>query len=174
VLPPSEVPEEQIKSDRQKIRLGKRKAISDLLNNTREELFSGEFDSLIISSEYDPYSIIERLSPYLGGSSSIVVHSPSAQIVVNLQAKLRTMPQYLCPTVSEPWLRQYQVLPGRTHPKMAMSGSGGFILNAIKIYDDPTASYALSQRRQKRSVLIPEEVTSAMSQCQSDVEAPTM
>ena len=44
VLPPSEVPEEQIKSDRQKIRLGKRKAISDLLNNTREELFSGEFD----------------------------------------------------------------------------------------------------------------------------------
>ena len=44
VLPPSEVPEEQIRSDRQKIRLGKRKAISDLLNNTREELFSGEFD----------------------------------------------------------------------------------------------------------------------------------
>ena len=44
VLPPSELPEEQIKSDRQKTRLGKRKAISDLLNSTREELFSGEFD----------------------------------------------------------------------------------------------------------------------------------
>ena len=102
MLPPSEVPEEQIKSDRQKTRLGKRKAISDLLNSTREELFSGEFDrwflchlflalrwnfekSLIISSEYDPYSIIERLSPYLGGSASIVVHSPSAQ--VGLQSK---------------------------------------------------------------------------------------
>lgn len=44
VLPPSEVPGEEIRSDRQKTRLGKRKAISDLLNNTREELFSGEFD----------------------------------------------------------------------------------------------------------------------------------
>ena len=38
------------------------------------------FESLIISSEYDPYSIIERLSPYLEGSASIVVHSPSAQV----------------------------------------------------------------------------------------------
>ncbi|KAF8808114.1 Gcd10p-domain-containing protein [Phlegmacium glaucopus] len=172
VLPPSELPEEQIKSDRQKTRLGKRKAISDLLSNTREELFSGEFDSLIISSEYDPYSIIERLSPYLGGSASIVVHSPTVQIVVDLQAKLRTMPQYLCPTVSEPWLRRYQVLPGRTHPMMAMSGSGGFILNAIKIYDDPTASHALMQRRQKRSILMPEELDSVISH--SDVEALTM
>jgi hypothetical protein len=41
-------------------------------------------------------------------------------------------------------------------------------------YDNPTASYALSQRHQKRSALIPEEVNSAMSQSQSDVEAPTM
>jgi len=171
VLPPSEVPEEQVKSDRQKTRLGKRKAVSDLLSHTREELFSGEFDSLIISSEYDPYSIIERLSPYLGGSASVVVHSPTAQIVVDLQAKLRTMPQYLCPTVSEPWLRRYQVLPGRTHPTMAMSGSGGFVLNAIKIYDDPTASHALMQRRQKRNILIPEQIDSAMSH--SDVEVPT-
>lgn len=28
----------------------------------------------------------------------------------------------------------FQVLPGRTHPMMAMSGSGGFILQAIKMY----------------------------------------
>jgi tRNA (adenine-N(1)-)-methyltransferase non-catalytic subunit len=43
-FPLCEVSQEQIKLDRQKIRLGKRKAISDLLNNTRQELFSGEFD----------------------------------------------------------------------------------------------------------------------------------
>lgn len=50
---------------------------------------------------------------------------------------------------------------------MAMSGSGGFILNAIKIYDDPTASNALMLRRQKRSIMIPEEVASATSQSHS-------
>lgn len=71
---------------------------------------------------------------------------------------------------------------------MAMSGSGGFILSAIKMcvlppyyiliqdlslvsYDDPTASHALVQRRQKRALLIPEETDSLMSH--SDVEALT-
>ncbi|KIM47530.1 hypothetical protein M413DRAFT_439198 [Hebeloma cylindrosporum] len=149
VLPPSDLPQDQVKSERQKHRLNKRKAISDLLSNTREELFAGEFDGLLISSEYDPLSIIERLSPYLAGSASVVVHSPFSQIIVDLQAKLRNIPHFLCPTVTETWLRRYQVLPGRTHPMMAMSGSGGFLVHAIKIYDDPTAEAALMQRRQK-------------------------
>ncbi|PPQ69782.1 hypothetical protein CVT26_014170 [Gymnopilus dilepis] len=133
ILPPSEAPEGQVKSERQKHRLNKRKAISDLLSNTREELFSGEFDSLLVASEYDPLSILERLSPYVAGSAPIVVHSPFSSVIVELQAKLRNIPQYLSPTVTETWLRQYQVLPGRTHPMMAMSGSGGFILQTIKM-----------------------------------------
>ncbi len=82
--------------------------------------------SLLISSEYEPYSIIERLDPYLAGSASIVVHSPYSQvcfcvhlndglletnfqIIVDLQAQLRNFPQYLCPTITEAWLRRYQV-----------------------------------------------------------------
>ena len=44
VLPPSDLPQDQVKSERQKHRLNKRKAISDLLSNTREELFAGEFE----------------------------------------------------------------------------------------------------------------------------------
>jgi tRNA (adenine-N(1)-)-methyltransferase non-catalytic subunit len=120
-----------------------------LLSDTREELFAGEFEGLLIATEYDPLTIIERLSPYLAGSASVVVHSPFSQISVDLQAKLRNIPHFLCPTVTETWLRRYQVLPGRTHPMMAMSGSGGFLVHATKIYDDPTAEAALMQRRQK-------------------------
>ncbi|KAF9531922.1 Gcd10p family-domain-containing protein [Crepidotus variabilis] len=136
VLPPSQLPDDELKSERQKSRLNKRKAISDILNDTREELFAGEFDSLIVCSEYDPYSIIDRLSPYLAGSASVVVHSPYSQILVELQAKLRNLPEYLSPSITETWLRRYQVLPGRTHPMMAMSGSGGFVLHAIKMRVD--------------------------------------
>ncbi|KJA28350.1 hypothetical protein HYPSUDRAFT_33713 [Hypholoma sublateritium FD-334 SS-4] len=163
ILPPSNIPSEQLKSDRQKHRLNKRKAVEDLLNNTRDELFAGEFDGLIIASEYDPYSIIERLSPYLGGSASIVAHSPFSQIIVELQAKMRNMPQYLCPTVSESWLRRYQVLPGRTHPMMAMSGSGGFICHATKIYDDPSAQGAPRPQRQKKKPKTDQEADAAES-----------
>lgn len=122
--------------------------------------------SLLIASEYDVYSIIEKLSPYLAGSGSIVVHSPYAQPLIDLQAKLRSLPEWLAPNMTEAWLRQYQVLPGRTHPNMVMSGSGGYLLHAIKMlvlfpscflhslmscgsFDNPEASYTQIQRRNK-------------------------
>ncbi len=44
VLPPSDVPADEIKSERQKARLKKRKLVIDALASTREELFAGEFD----------------------------------------------------------------------------------------------------------------------------------
>ena len=44
VLPPSDIPGEQIKSDRHKNRLNKRKVISSMLASTRDDLFAGEFD----------------------------------------------------------------------------------------------------------------------------------
>ncbi|KAF7972594.1 hypothetical protein HWV62_17398 [Athelia sp. TMB] len=150
VLPPSEPPDGKLHSERQKSRLNKRKAVSNSINGTREELFNGEFDGLIVASEYDPYSIVEKLYPYLAGSAPIVAHSPSLQILADLQAKCRSLPGYLGPTVTEAWLRRYQVLPGRTHPTMNTSGSGGFLFNVIKVYDDPTASSVLAQRHHSK------------------------
>lgn len=47
VIPPSNIPQDQIRSERQKSRLNKRKAVTDQLTNTREELFNGEFDSSV-------------------------------------------------------------------------------------------------------------------------------
>ncbi|KAH9849238.1 Gcd10p-domain-containing protein [Lenzites betulinus] len=150
IVASSEPPSGKFKSDGQRTRLNKRKVASDTLMQNREELFNGEFDGLIVASEYDPYSIIEKLYPYLAGSASIVVHSPHVQVVSTLQNQLRDLPGYLGPTVTEGWLRQYQVLPGRTHPTMNASGSGGFIFHVIKIYDDPTASSAMLHRHRKK------------------------
>lgn len=48
-----------------------------------QTLFSFIFCSLVIASEYDPGSIIEKLAPYLGGSASIVVYSPHIQVCKN-------------------------------------------------------------------------------------------
>jgi tRNA (adenine-N(1)-)-methyltransferase non-catalytic subunit len=44
VMGPSDVAADQVKSVKQKTRLDKRKAVSDALTSTREELFTGEFD----------------------------------------------------------------------------------------------------------------------------------
>ncbi|XP_006454143.1 hypothetical protein AGABI2DRAFT_147510 [Agaricus bisporus var. bisporus H97] len=133
ILPPSEVSEPSVKSERQKSRLNKRKALTEHLHSTRQELFDGEFDGLILATQYDPYSIIEKYARYLGGSANLVVYSPHPQILADLQVNLRNIPEWLSPSVTESWLRRYQVLPGRTHPLMSMSGSGGYLLHAIRV-----------------------------------------
>lgn len=89
------------------------------------------------------------------------------QILADLQTQMRASSHYLCPNITDSWLRRYQVLPGRTHPTMVTSGSGGFILHAIRMcvlletfirhqfivqccrYDDPSASSVMLHRRQK-------------------------
>ncbi|PFH52253.1 hypothetical protein AMATHDRAFT_46381 [Amanita thiersii Skay4041] len=152
IIPPSELPPKDIRSERQKSRLNKRKAMNAALDATRDELFRGGFDALIVSSEYEPYSIIEALFPFLAGSASIVIQCPYVQVLAELQNKLRSLPQYLFPNVTETWLRQYQVLPGRTHPMMSMSGSGGAVLHAIKVFDDPKASSAMVQRHKPKKL----------------------
>lgn len=70
---------------------------------------------LLVASQYDPFSILHKLHPYLAGSASIVVHSPQVQTLSDLQAKLRDIPGYLGPAVSEAWLRRYQVLSRDIH-----------------------------------------------------------
>ncbi|KAG6889975.1 hypothetical protein C0995_012935 [Termitomyces sp. Mi166 len=164
IIPPSDIPQDQIRSERQKSRLNKRKAVTNLVTNTREELFNGEFDSLIVASQYDPWSILQRLVPYVSGSGSIVVYSPQIQILTDLQTQMRATTQYLSPNITETWLRRYQVLPGRTHPTMNTSGSGGYLLHALKIYDDPNASSVLMHRHKPKKAKLVEPTSEVVSE----------
>ncbi|KIJ66228.1 hypothetical protein HYDPIDRAFT_174382 [Hydnomerulius pinastri MD-312] len=151
IMPPLDPPSGRIRSDRQRLRLDKRKTASDTLTSTREELFVGEFEGLLVASEYDPFEIVEMLSPYLAGSASIVIQSVFLQPLSDLQAKMRVIPHYLAPSVTESWSRRYQVLPGRTHPTMSTSGSGGFLLHAVKVYDDPSATAVTFRQKSQKS-----------------------
>ncbi|GJE89581.1 Gcd10p-domain-containing protein [Phanerochaete sordida] len=170
IVASSEPPTGKFKSEGQKSRLNKRKVASDMLMRHREELFAGEFDGLVIASQYDPWSILERLYPYLGGSASIVVHSPQVQILSDLHAKLRDLPGYLGPSLTEGFLRRYQVLPGRTHPTMNTSGTGGFILHAIKVYDDPNASSVMAHRQKAKKAKLEAEANANAAPATSSAE----
>ena len=125
--------------------------------------------SVILACEYEPYSVLERLLPSIGGSAPVIVYSPylpvcllpltsnhrfradptlpPSQVLYSLQTALRSSPDFLAPSISEPWLRKYQVLPGRTHPEMAGMQHGGFILAATRVFDDAEASSFASGRR---------------------------
>ncbi|QRV94729.1 tRNA (adenine(58)-N(1))-methyltransferase non-catalytic subunit TRM6 [Ceratobasidium sp. AG-Ba] len=148
---PTEPASGEFQSDKERSKLRKRKATANVLSNLREELFSGEFDGLIVASQFEPFSIVEKLSPYVAGSGMIAVYSPFSHPLIEAQSRMRAIPTYLAPAVTEAWHREYQVLPGRTHPYMNMPGAGGFILSAIKIYDAPEASSVLLHRKELRA-----------------------
>jgi tRNA (adenine-N(1)-)-methyltransferase non-catalytic subunit len=38
--------------------------------------------------------------------------------------------------LSDSWLREYQVLPERTHPKVMMDCSGGYLLTGITVNNE--------------------------------------
>ncbi|KAF8466509.1 Gcd10p-domain-containing protein [Gautieria morchelliformis] len=147
---PVDAEPEAPKNEKQRMRVEKRKRAQEKLNSTRAELFRGEWDALVVSSEFEPCSVVEVLEPYLAGSSNIVVHSPHIQNLAKLHADMRGQAHFLAPNITEAWTRRYQVLPGRTHPLMTTSGSAGFLLHAIKIYNDPNASAAEPARKVAR------------------------
>ncbi|WVQ70752.1 hypothetical protein IAR50_000274 [Cryptococcus sp. DSM 104548] len=118
------------------------------LNNTRNELHLGGWDGLIVASNLSPLSVVPRLTPYLLGSSPLVVYSPYQQVLADLLSWSKKDPSYLNDTLSESWERTYQVLPGRTHPMMVTSATGGYIWSAIRVH--PSAFQPESHQRFKR------------------------
>ncbi|GAA6028044.1 hypothetical protein JCM8097_001845 [Rhodosporidiobolus ruineniae] len=128
------------RNSREAGKLKKRKAAFDKAKEAREDFFKGDFDGVILATEYEPYSIIERLLPRIAGSAPIVVYSPHIQILFGALLPLRNHPSILVPTIHEPFLRQYQVLPGRAHPEMQGMAAGGFILSAIRVLENKEAN----------------------------------
>ncbi|KAJ2514856.1 tRNA (adenine(58)-N(1))-methyltransferase non-catalytic subunit trm6 [Coemansia sp. RSA 2049] len=101
-----------------------------------DNLRSGNFDALIVSTNYNPLSVIKQLVPCLGGSRMLVVYDQSKEALLESFAWLRESQRFLNVQLTESWLREYQVLPKRTHPLMTMSGGGGFLLSAIHLASD--------------------------------------
>lgn len=78
--------------------------------------------------------MLARLSPYLLGSAQVVVYSPYLQVLTEMLQSAKKDNNYLNPVVTESWSRTYQVLPGRTHPLMTTSGTGGYLFYATKVF----------------------------------------
>ncbi|CAG8574278.1 12562_t:CDS:10 [Acaulospora morrowiae] len=112
------------------------KANYDRIRATRELLFKGGFDGLLIASQYQPESILDTLMPYLHGSRPIIIYHINKEMLVNTCVQMRICRKYLNPSITESWLRQYQVLPGRTHPSMSTSGGGGYLLHTTYVVTD--------------------------------------
>jgi tRNA (adenine-N(1)-)-methyltransferase non-catalytic subunit len=90
-------------------------------------------DSLILASKYDPTSTLLSLLPFLGPSCPFVVYSEFLEPLLTCFQKIQELGLAIHLRLCDCWMREYQVLPGRTHPFMKMSQNGGFLFMGIKV-----------------------------------------
>jgi tRNA (adenine-N(1)-)-methyltransferase non-catalytic subunit len=94
-----------------------------------EQETHGHFDSCIITNQ--SYSIISALFatlPLLAPSASFAVACPHMQPLVETMNLLKIKGFAVGMSFIEPWYRELQILPHRTHPLMNMNHGGWYIL----------------------------------------------
>jgi len=108
-------------------------------------------DSLIIATNMDPTAILMRLYQYLHNSCPFVVfceYLEPLEVCFNTIQKKGVACKLL---LAETWNREYQFLPGRSHPQMKMTANGGYVLSGIKIIRSKPLDYEQpSWKKQKR------------------------
>lgn len=158
-------------TDRDRQRLKKKQSIASNLQKLRNEYFDGDFDGLIVISKYEPVSIIERVLPRLAGSANIVVHSPFIQTLIEAHAVLRSHHSIINLNVSEPFQRKYQVLPGRMHPEMMTSATGGYILHGIRVLsEEETIAAVRKGQEEKQAEVVEGHETSQIENGKEEIE----
>ncbi|KAL1924604.1 uncharacterized protein VTP21DRAFT_4258 [Calcarisporiella thermophila] len=146
---PFEYKDESTLDNRELSGYKRRKLAYEKLQTARELLWSGEFDGLVIASQFTPESILAELLPFVSGSRPIVVYSPYKETLLDAVVWMRKSPSCLNPQITESWLRPYQVLPGRTHPAMMTSGHGGYLLTATRVIDCAGEPAFVGKRKQE-------------------------
>ncbi|XP_026524315.1 tRNA (adenine(58)-N(1))-methyltransferase non-catalytic subunit TRM6 isoform X2 [Notechis scutatus] len=93
-------------------------------------------DGLIVSSRFHPTSLLLLLLELVAPSRPFVVYCQFKEPLLECYAKLREKGGVINLRLSETWLRNYQILPDRSHPKLIMSGGGGYLLTGITVKNE--------------------------------------
>ncbi|XP_075060109.1 tRNA (adenine(58)-N(1))-methyltransferase non-catalytic subunit TRM6 [Mixophyes fleayi] len=97
-------------------------------------------DGLIIASRFHPTPLLLTLLEFIAPSRPFVVYCQYKEPLLECYTKLREKGGVINLKLSETWLRNYQVLPDRSHPKLVMSSGGGYILHGITVVRDTVKS----------------------------------
>ncbi|KAM4040253.1 tRNA (adenine(58)-N(1))-methyltransferase non-catalytic subunit TRM6 [Anomaloglossus baeobatrachus] len=95
-------------------------------------------DGLIVASRFHPTPLLLTLLEFVAPSRPFVVYCQYKEPLLECYTKLREKGGVINLKLSETWLRNYQVLPDRSHPKLVMSSGGGYILYGITVAKDTT------------------------------------
>ncbi|CAN8286241.1 unnamed protein product [Cochlearia groenlandica] len=92
------------------------------------------FSSLIMAAQdQDPWNLAKDVLPLLSFSAPFAIYHQYLQPLATCMHNLQQGKMAINLQITEPWLREYQVLPSRSHPHMQMSSFGGYVLSGIRI-----------------------------------------
>lgn len=97
------------------------------------ELLRENVDALIIVAKEHPVNILNALLPFVKPSRPVVVFQLSRDILMEAFIDLKSTGKVTGLKLTSNWLRNYQVLPQRTHPDVNMSGNSGFLLHGYTV-----------------------------------------
>lgn len=97
------------------------------------ELLRENLDALIIVAKEHPISIVNALISFVKPGRPVVIFNLSRDILVETFIDLKSSNKVTGLKLTSNWLRNYQILPNRTHPDVNMNGNSGFILHGYTI-----------------------------------------
>ena len=103
-------------------------------NEEAISILSQKMDCLVIVAKEHPLSIAKELLQFLHPSRPVVIFSTNKEILMETYMGLRAMDKMVNVKLTSNWMRNYQVLPMRTHPAIQMQGSSGYLLVGYTIH----------------------------------------
>ncbi|XP_048356162.1 tRNA (adenine(58)-N(1))-methyltransferase non-catalytic subunit TRM6 [Sphaerodactylus townsendi] len=104
-------------------------------------------DGLIVASRFHPAPLLLSLLEFVAPSRPFVVYCQYKEPLLECYTKLRERGGVVNLKLSETWLRNYQVLPDRSHPKLTMSGGGGYLLTGITVINENLKTNDCSEQK---------------------------
>lgn len=102
------------------------KIVNDLFMNKK-------MDCLVIATKFRPLPILKVVIDYLGSNRYFVIYSATQEPLIECHSFLKTTQKAVHMELSDSWLREYQILPERTHPTVMMDCHGGYLLTGITV-----------------------------------------
>lgn len=97
-------------------------------NEQAIELLKNKVDCLVIVSKEDPFSVAKELLRFVHPSRPVVIFHTCKEILMECYYSLKTLDRLVNLRLTTNWMRNYQVLPMRTHPAVQINGTSGYIL----------------------------------------------
>eukprot|EP00760_Papus_ankaliazontas_P032931 PhM_4_TR6084/c0_g1_i1/m.74644/K03256/TRM6, GCD10; tRNA (adenine-N(1)-)-methyltransferase non-catalytic subunit len=88
--------------------------------------------SLIIVAEWNVQDAFDTLYPHLALSGSFAIYCPVLSPLEQLFMRVRRDRLAVQCHILDLWMREYQVIPMRTHPMIALPSMGGYLLTGTK------------------------------------------